>query len=479
MKKSFLNFSQFPPAKRVFAPKIQSRRMGLRNFHNVAYKSDAEVAEEQKKEKEELLKAIKAQFDGELQTRGFQTKKELEDALEVRMKQFEGIDLEALRSFQKTDKADLEKQLKEHQAALEAQGLELRAMKDAQHKAIPDRKTIATQIRSFMEKNKDAFEDFKNHKSNSFGTNKGDSGIELEVRAAATMLISGQSIPSAFVPSVEVIPGLVDIARNKPFLENYANSQNTNSARIVWTEKYNPQGNAAFTAEGATKPLISFEIRTNESYARKVADKIKVSTEMIDDIDFIAGEIETELHYKVDIAVDNSLLSGGGDGTQGATDLKGLTAQVGGYVLTNISTTTPNDFDAIRSAAAQVVSLNFNPDTVFINTIDSANMDLVKDSQGRPLAMQYKDAQGKIYRLNVVETNQMPIGFILVGDMSRFKVRNYKPFAISYGWVGSDFEDNLFTVLGERRLHSFIATNDQPAFVYDTFANIKTAITTP
>lgn len=477
MKKSFLNFSQFPPAKRVFAPKIQSRRMGLRNFHNVAYKSDAEVAEEQKKEKEELLKAIKTQFDGELQTRGFQTKAELDTALETRMKQFEGIDLEALRTFQKTDKADLEKQLKEHKDALEAQGLELRALKDAQHKAIPDRQTIATQIRAYMEKNKEAFDKFKNRETNSFGSNKGDSAIEI--RAAATMTIAGQSQPSAFVPNVEMVPGLVDLARNKPFLENYSNNQNTNSPRIVWTEKYNPQGNAAFTAEGNTKPLTSFEIRTNESYARKVADKIKVSTEMIDDIDFIAGEIETELHYKVDIAVDNSLLSGSGDNSQGATDLKGITAQVGGYVLTSISTTTPNDFDAIRAAAAQIVSLNFNPDTVFINTIDAANMDLVKDSQGRPLAMQYKDAQGKIYRLNVVETNQMPVGFTLIGDMSRFKVRNYKSFAISYGWVNDDFEKNLFTVLGERRLHSFIATNDQSAFVYDTFANIKTAITTP
>jgi hypothetical protein len=61
--------------------------------------------------------------------------------------------------------------------------------------------------------------------------------------------------------------------------------------------------------------------------------------------------------------------------------------------------------------------------------------------------------------------------------MSRFKVRNYQPFSIAYGWVNDDFEKNLVTVIGERRLHAFVAANDIGAFVYDTFANIKTAIT--
>jgi hypothetical protein len=474
MKRNFIPFSGQPRN----ALKIQSRRMAIRDFVCAAYKSDGDPALEVR---ERLLQDIRSQLADELQKRGFASKAEIDAAIVERMKTFDGIDVEGLRTH-KADKEASVKEIGELRQALEAQGLELRAIKEAQLKALPDRKTIAAQIRAALEKDdktKAAWEAFKSHQSNSFGTdNKGNATIVIEgTRAAGTMTVGSSTGSSAFVPNVEVQPGLVDLSRNQPFLENYANTSNTSSSRIVWAEKYNPQGNAAFIAEGAVKPLISFEIRTLESYAKKVADKIKVSTEMLDDIDFIAQEIETELRYKVDIAVDISLLTGAGDGSVGATDLKGLAGSIGGYALTSISTTTPNDFDAIRAAIAQVISLNFTPNVVFYNTIDGANMDIVKDAQGRPLAMEYRDANGKIYRLTPVETNQLPVGSFLVGDMTRFKVRNYQPFSISYGWVNDDFEKNLVTIIGERRLHAFVAANDTGAFVYDTFANVKTAIT--
>lgn len=471
MKRSFIPFSGQPRN----ALKIQSRRMAIRDFVTAAYKSDGDSALEVR---EALLKDIRAQLGDELQKRGFASKEEIDKAIVERMKTFEGIDLEGLRTH-KADKEAAVKEISELRAAMITQGDELKALKEAQKAALPDRKTIATQIRAAIEKDKEAFERFRKGESKSFGTDaKGNSNISLEgTRAAITMSVGSSTGSSAFVPNVEMQPGLVDLARNQPFLENYANTSNTNSPRIVWAEKFNPQGNAGFIGEGTVKPLISFEIRTLESYAKKVADKIKVSTEMLDDIEFIAQEIETELRYKIDIATDTSLLSGAGDGSGGATDLKGLTAYVGAYALTSISTTNPNDFDAIRAAIAQVISLNFTPNVVFYNTIDGANMDLVKDNQGRPLAMEYRDANGKLYRLTPVETNQLPVGSFLVGDMTRFKVRNYQPFSVSYGWVNDDFEKNLVTIIGERRLHAFVAANDTGAFVYDTFANVKTAIT--
>lgn len=471
MKRTFIPFSGQPRN----AMKFHSRRMAIRDFVSAAYKSDAEGAVEAR---EELIKELKKQWGDDLQKRGFVTQAEIDKAVDAKVKNFDGLDLDGLRAYSE-DKKTTVKELGELRQAMETQGLELKALKEAQKAALPDRKTIASQIRAAIEKDKDAFERFKRGESKSFGTDaKGNSGISLEgTRAAITMGVAASTNGSAFVPMPEVQPGLVDLHRNQPFLESYSNTSNTASPRIVWAEKHNPQGNAGWLAEGGLKPLVSFEIQTNESYAKKIADKIKVSTEMVDDIDFIAQEIETELRYQVDIAVDTALLSGNGDGSNGATTLKGLTQYVGGYVLTSISTTTPNDFDAIRSAIAQVITLNMVPNIVFVNTIDGANMDLVKDTQGRPLALEYRTPDGKLYRLTVVETNQMPIGSFLVGDMTKFKVRNYQPFSVSYGWVNDDFEKNFFTVLGERRLHAYVASNDTGGFVYDTFSNVKTAIT--
>lgn len=339
-------------------------------------------------------------------------------------------------------------------------------------------KSIREELSDFMTKNKEKVAAFIAGETKTLGSRvnkEGQNEAGLELKAAAT--ITSTQAGTVFTPGVEVVPGLVPLARNKPFIEDYANTSATNRARIVWTEKYNPQGQAAFIAEGAVKPLISFTWREFESYAKKIADKIKVSTEALEDIDWMAAEIETELKYQVDITVDAALLTGNGDGSSGATNLQGLATLIGGYVLTSINTTTPNNYDALRAAYAQIVSLNFMANRVFINPIDGANMDLVKDANGRPLAMEYKDAQGQIMRIQPVETNQIPVGYFLMADMTRFKIRNYKPFAIYYGWVNDDFEKNLVTVIGERRLHSYVARNDFGAFVYDSFANVKTAIT--
>jgi HK97 family phage major capsid protein len=371
-------------------------------------------------------------------------------------------------------------------SVLAKQGDLLRELKEMDNPTSRIR-TVRDQLKDFHEKNKEALERFKTGESKMFGirsvqvgnSTETGAGIELQLHTRAANMTTGQGNSSKYVPEFEVIPGLVDIARtNQPFLEQYANTASTNRSRIAWSEKYNKQGNATFLAEGATKQLISFEWRSFETYAKKVAAKMKVSTEALDDVDWMAAEIEYELKYEVDVKVNQELLSGSGDGTLGATTLKGITQYAGGFVLTSIATTTPNNFDSLRAVHAQIVSTGFNPTHVFINPIDAANMDLLKDANGRPLAMEYR-ADGRIFRLVPVETNDIPVGSFLMGDMSRFKIRNYKPFAIYYGWVGSDFENNMVTVLGERRLHCFVASNDTGAFVYDQYSDVKSAILAP
>lgn len=368
--------------------------------------------------------------------------------------------------------------------SVKAHAIALQKIKDGGVKeATSLRQSIKEQLQAYIKANPEKWEAFKSRDNMSFGTTtvedvKGKkevgAGIELNFKAAATMTVSGSSNGSAFVPTIELVPGLVPLFRNTPFLENYANVSSTSNTRIVWTEKTNPQGQAAMTPEGGLKPLISFEYKTNESSAKKVTDKIKVSTEMLDDIDFMAGEIENELKYQVDMKVDAQLLNGDGVGT----NLKGVTQYAGAYVLTTIKTPTPTNADAIRAAAAQVVTLNFRANYAFVNPVEGANMDLTKNNQGSYIIPPFQSTSGLVIAgVQVVETNQIAAGALLLGDMTMFKVRNYRPFSIQYGWVNDDFELNLITIIGERRLHAYIYDNTTGAFVFDTFANIKTALT--
>jgi hypothetical protein len=82
----------------------------------------------------------------------------------------------------------------------------------------------------------------------------------------------------------------------------------------------------------------------------------------------------------------------------------------------------------------------------------------------------------KIGRMAIVEADEIPVGYVLVGDMKRFHVRNYKGPRIEIGYGTDDFEHNLRTIIVEQRLHVYVNSIYTGAFVYDSFATIKAAI---
>lgn len=447
---------KFPSRHISYLPKMVTRRFpGLARHGNAAYKSDGDDDGDGDDERSKLLKEIKKKVGDEIEKRGFVPKSEVEALI---AEQFKGMDLEALRKYKK-DSEDNAETIRNLAEKLEK--MEKRAKGGGERTP-----SIALQIRSQIEGRKQEWEDFRSRKVTSF---------PLELRAPTTMTVATNTGGSAYIPEAEIVPGLVDLPRNQPFMLAISNVTPTSKSRIVWAEKRNAEGNADFIGEGEVKPLVDFEIATTSSEAKKAADAIKVSTEMLDDIDFMAGEIEKELQYLVEIKVSDGLLTGDGVGD----NIKGLDAFAGGYVLTSVDVQNPNNADAIRAAIAQVRSLNFNANLAVINPIDAANMELEKGTNGHYLIPPFKSADGTtISGVKVIEENGIPVGSVLVGDMTRFRVRIYKPFTASYGWENDDFRKNLVTIIGEMRLHSYVPANEVGAFVYDTFVNIKSAIAT-
>ena len=108
-------------------------------------------------------------------------------------------------------------------------------------------------------------------------------------------------------------------------------------------------------------------------------------------------------------------------------------------------------------------------------------MDLSKASDsGVYLLPPFTSQNGQmIAGAKIVEDNNIPVGYIQAGFMKYYRVLIYKDYSVSYGWENTDFTDNLITVIGEMRLHQFFNTQYTGAFVYDTFENVKNAITAP
>jgi HK97 family phage major capsid protein len=325
------------------------------------------------------------------------------------------------------------------------------------------RKTIQTEIEKSIKDNPEKWKAFKNGTAQNF---------VMELKVAGTMLMSDH-VTNGPLTAGAWEPGVIQIARNEPKIIPVTNYATTTSDTIYWVEKANPDGNADWTLEGGVKPLVDFDFVKKSSSAKKVTGKIKLSTEMLEDVPFMSAEINNELLVVVNLKSDDGVLTGDGI----AENIKGIMEYSGAYVLATVKVATPNNYDCIVAGATQVKSLNFIPTHVFLNPIDSANLNLSKGTNGHYIFPPFVTPNGQVINgLTVIETNQMTVGTFLVGDMTKSKVRDYKGFTVTMGWVNDDFEKNLVTVLGERRLHHFIADLDTGAFVDDTFTNVKNAI---
>ncbi len=332
--------------------------------------------------------------------------------------------------------------------------------------------SVRSQVAKWQEDNKVAIGKIKE------GTAAELKAFVLDTRAAATMTVGSNLGGSAYLPTPALYGNLNDLVRVLPTFWDYLKKGKTKSATLYWVNKKNPDGAAAFIGEGVAKPPIDFELATETSNAKKIAASLKASTEILDDVDLMESYILEELRYKLHSVLNTTLMTGVFSGTVPA----GIQTVSVPFSLAGLETENPNNFDAIRSLVAQIRAGNFaGAITVFVNPVDGANMDMSKaNSQGQYILPPFSTVDGKnIGGATVVEDNNVPVGYVQAAVLDLFKVIIYQDLTIKWGWEDDDFTKNLITVIAEMRIHSFHSENNAGAFIYDTFANIKTAIAAP
>ncbi len=349
---------------------------------------------------------------------------------------------------------------------LKAQGDAIAQLKVSGNQRVEDM-SVRSQVAAWMEKNQKAID----------GVREGTRAElpQLQIRAAITMTDAASLGGSAYLPRPQVQPGVIDLVRTQPTFWDRLTKGRTNANPYIWVNKTNKQGSAAFIGEGVLKPLASFELSTETSVPKKVAERMKASTELLYDVDGMTSLIENELRFEVMVAANAAVLTG----VASSTNPKGVTQYASLFTLTTLTgVPTPNNSDAIRAAIAQLQVLNFGSNlTAYINPIDAANMELSKGSNGQYVLPPFTSADGRIIAgVPVIVDNNIDVGYLLIGDMTKYKVLMYQDFYVQWGWENDDFSKNLITIIGEMRFHQWVSTNWTGAFIYDTFANIKTAI---
>lgn len=350
--------------------------------------------------------------------------------------------------------AEIEKALKE-------QGSEIRrSMSGGAGKG----RTIREQIKAFLSSDeaKRAFAEKRN------------TALELEIKAAATTITVAANTAAVAALNTEVDRTIHYAPSEDTRVVERLFKGSTNSPSITWVDRKPGNGAPAFIAEGTLKPAMDWSYVSETSTAKKVAVSAKISYEMRDDFDYMQSEIDNMLRTSLVQERTKQLLTGEGTGV----NLKGVFTAAAAYTATALDGTVEmaNKADAIRAAILQMRNLNFYPDVVMLNPSDRASIDLTKDSTGHYIS----DELFRLIRgVEIVESTYVKAGDFLVADTSKWNVRPYKGIRVEFGWVGDDFQKNLFTVICEERLHSYFASVDQGAFVKGTFATIIAALQKP
>lgn len=456
--------------------KIVSRRFNHRSFATVAYKTDAngkEIPDEDDKRTEaELLVKIQEMVTRSLG--GTATKEELQTIIEAQKKELAGINLVQLRAMADDATGVM--------SVLAKQGLEIERLRTATAAQKPgEDMSLRGQIKSWLESRSNS-NDPNSPTIQSLITDIKTKKIrhqlpEMQLRVVASPMHVSTVNPTAspWIGRVEVESGITDFLRASPTFWDYLTKGRTNAQMYVWVNKTNPQGAAGWIGPGVAKPGVSFELIADNSFVKKIADSAKAGTELLDDIDGMATFIEQELRYQVMIKVNSQLMSG----TASSTLPQGIQGLSVAYTTTTIKTRNPNHMDAIRAVIGQMRNGYIKGDiTVFINPIDSANMELAKAvGSGNYLIPPFMSSNGKtIGGATIVEDQNVPIGYFQAAFLRFYRILIYQDFAVAWGWENDDFTKNLVTAVGEMRMHQFFNQAYTGAFVYDTFVNVEALI---
>jgi HK97 family phage major capsid protein len=311
------------------------------------------------------------------------------------------------------------------------------------------------------------------------GQVKSRRGFEFQAKAVSNMVTSYAIASGSRIPLWEREPGVAKSPYRMPFIQDLIVLARTSSDTVSWVERTLVEGGPAQVAEGSTYAQMSETFEEKNATAKYTAVYMKISDKMLDDIDFMLSEAQTEIVDQMELVIDAQLLSGDGTGQNHKGILEYATAFAKPTGTNYV--TAPNGLDVLRVAILQLITNNFVPSAITLNPIDAANFDLIKTTTGEYMLPPFYDRNGKmILGIRVVENNGVTVGNFLVGDFSKstFFLRDSLNIRV-WDQNSDDPVKGFKTITGRvRGIHRIKAPHTK-AFVKGTFAAGITALTAP
>jgi len=355
---------------------------------------------------------------------------------------------------------DLKAEIK---AITDAQGLKITEIEQKGEKSIPV--TVREQIKAGLSANADNLKKLKTEKTQ----------FSFEIKEVGTMTTAASI--TGYIPQAERIAGLNEIPLRMPMLISLLPSAATASSRIEWAYEVAGEGGAGGTVEGNKKNQIDADFNIGAENIIKRTVFVKISEEMLSDIDWMASYIENRLlGMRLALDLENQVLNG----TTSTSALHGIIEQstawaAGDFALTIVAA---NELDAVMVGANQVMVANHIPNLIIMHPSDITKLALTKASDGQYLFPSFQLPSGKeIGGIPVLSSTVIAARKFVVCDRTKATIYNREGVRIEAGYDGNDFTYNLRTIRAEARLALVIETNDKTAFVHGDFDTAIAAIT--
>jgi len=394
------------------------------------------------------------------------------DLIEWQTKSIE--DLKKSATEKDANTAEIEKQLRELTAAnvtamkssLESQGLEIaKLMKEVESKTseLPVSQKAAI-YKALSEKKDDLAEMVKD----------GAKKIKLDIKASM-----GASDIDSGTDFAEMMPGVGQIATRQPFMRSLFNQRNTTKEYIKYHDQetiVRDAKNVAACEASTHDSKITYKVRTLQ--ITKVRDHVTLCIDMMEDYEWVSGEIRDLVNTDVALKVDEGLLLGSGTNPElNSVDAVASTFAAGDYAL---SVQAPTVIDLIRVAACQISDLGqnnkFSANVILMNPADQCLMTLEKDLNNNYLIPNWITTDGvNIGAVRVITNQLVPVNEAYIMDSTKGTVVSRRGTTVGFGFENNDnFEKELVTVKAYERLNFLVRNVDANAFMH--IADIDAAI---
>jgi HK97 family phage major capsid protein len=224
----------------------------------------------------------------------------------------------------------------------------------------------------------------------------------------------------------------------------------TDSNLVPYTRQTTRTSAAAPTAEQASAPESSYGWTKAEAPVRKIAHVTHISEETLADAAALQTELDSEMRYGLDLALETQVVAGSGTGE----NLHGIYTQATAF---SAAAGLPNAtrIDRLRLGMLQLTLANYSADGLLLNDTDWAAIELLKDGQQRYVFGNPGAATGtpRLWNLDVATTLSITAGEWLAGNFmmaATLYARSDAEILIS-SEHGTNFVDGMLTMKGTLR----------------------------